>query len=529
VHEQVSSPADRRARGAWYTPRSLVEGLVDLTVPEGRVPRLVIDPTCGGGAFLLAALDRLVALGLDPEEALTRVTGMDLDPGAVQAARWSIHLWAGPRLGWDRARELACVLDLIEGDALVDWPERWRGKVVVVGNPPFASPLRSGAVPASAGRYRTERAELLGPYADLGAIHLLHAVERAGAGSTVTLVQPQSILASRDTEPMRRHLDRMAPRRALWVARELLFDAGVRACAPVLEVGAEVGEGIELYCGPAARPVGRAPRGHWTAAAADALGAPRLELPTAGTLGELVEATAGFRDEHYGLVGACREADPVAGPVRGEGWVVTVGAVDPLTAEWGRSPIRFGGRHWSRPVVDPNALPPKVQRWFDRLARPKILLATQAKVLEPVIDRTGRAVPATPLIAVLAEPDELDRVAAVLLAPPVSLWAWRRWFGTALTVDALKLAAAQVKELPLPTDAGAWAEAAALLAHTDRHNNVGGRAAQEGIGVADPASAWDLALEVATIMNRAYGAGSEVLEWWSARRKARPVPTAARG
>ncbi len=505
VHEQASSATARRARGAWYTPRSVVEGLIRVATDDGVAPSLIVDPTCGGGAFILAALDRLVELGLDPEEALGRVAGMDLDDSAVQTTRWSVHLWLGRHLGWDRARELAETrLDIRPGDALVDRAGWWEGPVLIVGNPPFASPLKKGAVPDEAARFRLDQAALLGPYADLGAIHLLNAVESADPGSTVALVQPQSILSSRDTEAMRTHLGRVAPLRALWAARELLFDAGVRACAPVLEVGGRGADEIALYRGPLVEASGFTIARRWSAAAADALGAPRLEVVGERSLGELVSATAGFRDEYYGLVGACREA----GPSNGDGGrVVTVGSVDPLTVAWGREEFRFGGKMWTNPVVDRADLPPKVQRWFDRLARPKILLATQAKILEPVIDRSGDLVPATPLIAVLCEPSDLDRVAAVLLAPPISLWAWRRWFGTALSVDSLKLAARQVAELPLPADEAHWAEAAELLAESG----------EEG-----PVVAWDRALEVATIMTEAFGAGPEVLAWWSARRKSRP-------
>jgi hypothetical protein len=188
--------------------------------------------------------------------------------------------------------------------------------------------------------------------------------------------------------------------------------------------------------------------------------------------------------------------------------LVTVGSVDPLTMAWGRDPIRFGGREWLRPVVDHAHLDSKVERWLTRLRRPKILLATQTKLLEPVIDRDGVVAPATPLVAVLADPADLDRVTAVLLAPPVVAWAWRRWFGTALSVDAVKLAARQVGELPLPPDGDAWGEAAGLVAQADG---------------AEPVEAWELADRVAAVMTEAYGADAAVLDWWRERRKPRPA------
>ena len=486
-----------------------------LATASGEAPPFVADPTCGGGAFLLAALDRLVQLGIDPLDAVRRVGGVDLDPAAVEVSRWSVLLWLARTRHEAVASGRAEQLVTIEvGDALVDDPLGWPEQRLVVGNPPFASPLKRGVVPPSAASYRSRRSDLLGPYADIAAAHLLRAVETSGPGSTVALVQPQSILASRDTEPLRAHLDEIAPLQALWAAREPLFDAGVRACAPVLAVGANPGPDVLLARGAEVARAGTRGPQRWSAHGADALGAPRLPRMS-GRLGDLVTATAGFRDEHYGLVGCCREAEP--GERAGNGVdsarLVTVGAVDPLTVSWGRKPFRFGGADWTRPMVDRDGLSAKVAGWFDRQLAPKVLLATQTKLLEPVVDRLGDLMPATPLIAVHAEPDDLDRVAAVLLAPPVVLWAWRRWFGTALTVDAVKLAARQVSDLPLPRDEAAWSAAAETVAAVPGDGELG--------------MAWDAALDVAAIMTEAYGASPDVLRWWRNRLKPRPVDPAS--
>ena len=468
-------------------------------------------------------------------------------------------------------------VDIAVGDALVGYPAHWSGVELVVGNPPFATPLRSGAMPPTADAFRAGHRDLLGPYADLAALHLLAAVERLGAGATVAMVQPQSVLAGRDTRALRRHCEQRAPLQALWAAREPVFDAGVRACAVVLRVGSAPVDRVTLAAGVGVDrcPVDGQP-GPWSANAALALGAPRLppalaRLPAddaedagggdrggdpgggdgsgggdrggdpgggdssgggdggdgrgggddgdgpgrrgAGgppRLGSLATATAGFRDEYYGLVAACREWD---GPDGAEpNRLMTVGSVDPLASKWGVEPVRFGGTRWLRPVVDLDALPPRVRTWADRQAVPKVIVATQSKVLEPIVDPTGALIPATPLLAVHAPPDQLALVAAVLLSPPVVAWAWSHWLGTALTVDALKLAARQVLQLPLPADRPAWHRAArrleAALAAPDPVDDADGDPVAAGRAVG---------LEVARLMNRAYGADDAVLAWWLER------------
>jgi hypothetical protein len=235
-----------------------------------------------------------------------------------------------------------------------------------------------------------------------------------------------------------------------------------------------------------------------------ATGQHRRPRADTGRLGDLVSATAGFRDEYYGLVGACVEWDGETGSEPNR--LVTVGSIDPLTSDWGQTPRRIGGRSWTRPVVDLDRLEPAIRRWADQRLTAKVVLATQSRVLEPVVDHDGHLVPLTPLISLAAESTDLNRVAAVLLAPPVVAWAWQRWFGAALSVDGLKLAARQVVQLPLPADDVAWDEAASLL----------GPAADRG-----PEEAAALAGRVAEAMNRAYGADEAVLAWWRDRSAGR--------
>ena len=474
AHELSVTGEERTARGAWYTPRLIAESIVEMALghtDERWLPSFVVDPTCGGGAFLLATLDQMVIRGLDPPEALDRVAGMDIDRGAVEASQRSLELWAEAN-GVDRSL-VNTRRQILVGDALDDWPDHWPEADLAIGNPPFATPLKGDAFPESANRVRLANTDVLGPYADLAAIHLLNAVSRVNPTSgRVCLVLPQSLAAGRDSGALRAHLDSVAPPVRVWATADRVFDAGVRVFAPALQAGNSTPVQTES----------------WAELIAHELGAPSVVLSEeTGTVADLAVTTAGFRDEYYGLASACVEGDPDDTRPR----LATVGSIDPLETSWGLEVTRFAKSRWLRPVVNLDDLPEKVRGWADRQLVPKILLPTQSKIFEPFVDRSGSVLPVTPVLAVHAAEEDLDRIAAVLLAPPVVAWAYRRWFGTALSVNAIKLAAKDVGQLPLPVDLDSWGQAADLV----------------GLG---PSAV----PEIGRLMTKSYEADPELFEWW---------------
>ncbi len=517
VHEYAVSEGERQRRGAWYTPRHVATKLVDLTLDVAGAALYTVDPCCGGGGFLLAAAERL-ATEREPLEVLDLLGGHDIDAGAVRAARIAVATWAVARgVSVDdavtRTRER-----VTQADSLTQIDETWPSKRCVVGNPPFASPLKLGAVAPDAERYRSDHSDDLGPYADLASLHLHRAVTTSAVGSVVTLVQPQSILAGRDGIGLRKIVEEIAPLAALWVTRRAVFDAGARVCAPVLGVGRAAQETVRLISddhdaqSSAVLEANGPRRRSWSELAATALGAPELPLDLrrpVRTLGALATATAGFRDEFYGLAGAAQElVDDCADNDDSILKLLTVGSVEPLSTTWGVEPIRLAGTRWTRPVVRVEDLDGKVRRWTEGQLHPKVVLATQSKVLEPVIDTKGSLVPLTPLVSVMCEPGDLALVTAVLLSPPVVALAWQQTFGTAMSVDAVKLAARDVTGLPLPGNRAWWDDAACLLAEVDN-------ATVEG----DVTAGWALAVEVAELMTKAYGADRAVFDWWVGRAK----------
>lgn len=436
---------DRKQRGDFPTPAELVDQVVDQalgTVRSGQTLR-VLDPACGDGRFLVAAGRRIKAFGGEPE-----LWGVDVHPAAVAVARRQLA-----RAGLPGRVLLADALTREWGDERFD---------VVVGNPPYLSPL------ATATARRSSR-HGGGPYADAAAEFLGLAVRLTAAGGRVGLVLPQSILASRDAGPVRELVARQAQMRWSWWSPRRMFDADVTVCALVFE-----------------RRPGRAGDvpGRWTRVVTDHLGVPTLPpVDAAGALGDRALITANFRDQYYGLVGAVVEAGAGEGAAGGgddQPRLVTSGLIDPGDCAWGRRPVRFAGSTFEQPVVLVDELSERLQRWARELLVPKVLVANQTTVIEAVADESGAWLPSVPVLTLRpADPAVVMPMAAVLTSPVASCWAWHRAAGTGLSARSLRLGPRWLGDLPWP--AGELSEAVAAYTRGDV---VGcGQAVQNAYGI----------------------------------------------
>lgn len=268
AHELVgSASAARKAKGAFYTPAPVVRGLVDAVLSRLDDAPSVLDPACGAGAFLLAALRRL-SLRERPGQVLPRLHGVDLDARAVGLARAALVVEAarldpGVGLGAPGPR-------LQVGDALVEpggpserpldlrgafaGPLAAGGFDAVVGNPPYLS---------FGGRERADapdalRAWLEARYAPSGwrsahAFFVARAV-RELARRCVGLVLPDQVGHLDGYAPIRALLDREGGLVEVRYLGEGVFDGAVtpalalvwdrehRGAARVVERGGAVAE-----------------------------------------------------------------------------------------------------------------------------------------------------------------------------------------------------------------------------------------------------------------------------------------------
>jgi hypothetical protein len=513
----VSAAATRRDEGAVFTPRASAEGLVRVALDAlGHIPRQVLDPAVGGGVFLLAVVRALVERGLAADEAFARVQGHDRDPLSVQVAVAALGLWFAEQAGRVEVRSSVDQEDdvLLRAAAVPEPPVD-----LVVGNPPFLSQLRRATTRSSErlAALRRRYGTAAGPYTDDAALFLLAGLERLHDGGVLALIQPRSFLGAEGAGEVRRRMLDDAALVGLWEPIGRVFPVAVDVCAPVLVRGAaqppevrvwhEVDLGESAGTQPAEQLLGADPSVGFASSRHD--GPPMVGLPPhGGRLGDHARVTAGFRDQFYGMAPCVREAE---GPDDPRPRLVTSGLIDPGLDAWGRRPARIARRSWDAPVLQHDLLDPdeRVGRWVAARLVPKVVVASQTKVVEATLDLVGRVIPSPPTVSVEAPATELPRMMAVLLAPATTAWLHRRAAGTGLAPDSLRVSRAHLAELPLPGDRVAWDEATELLLAICTGPDA------RPLGDDEPTRAFG------EVMAAAHGIPSntadEVVTWWLAR------------
>ena len=391
---------------------------------------------------------------------------------------------------------------------------------VVIGNPPFLSQLHektvSGRRLVSLQRHRCSGiAEALSDTAYLF-LELSCQAARPLDGY-VGLVQPESILAANGALPLRKAIASRSTIDALWVAGEKIFDANVLTCFVVVRNGLQNprvllkrshGASFEPHEPLDLSATAIAEMSTWGPLVADCFGIPRVRLPSGcSRLGEAVSATADFRDQYYGLVPFVREYDAEYCTESQLVPLITVGLIDPMRSLWGLQSTKFNRCDWEAPVVEIDRLydSSTLGNWAKQKLIPKLLVATQSKVIEVLPDEEGVLLPSVPVISVFPSEITLWHAAALLSSPVLTAWSAAHYLGASLSTSAIKLSAKQIQELPMPQPSEAWDDAAVHARSAFRSHSSEDRIRHlQSLGASMCA-----AFEIEKT--------EELLDWWSAR------------
>ncbi len=186
VYEKYLPPAERKRLGEFYTPIEVVRYILDAVgyIPDNKIEdKLLLDPACGSGTFLVEASKRLMKRydkkGLrlrdpgDCETILDAITsnihGLDINPFACHIAEMNLLfnvidlLYAAQRTGYKLKRfnisctdslvppeeETAKIEEFVNGRLKIEAEEKQQARETkkkqfdfVVGNPPWGGILK---------------------------------------------------------------------------------------------------------------------------------------------------------------------------------------------------------------------------------------------------------------------------------------------------------------------------------------------------------------------------------------------------
>lgn len=189
----------RKARGAFFTPPPIAEFLSRWAIrsPDAHV----LDPTCGEAVFLLAATERLEAIGASEEAITNQLTGVDLHQPSLDASRSLLELaGAGANLVRSDFFELPTPAQI--GDR-VGWQD------AVIGNPPFVRyQEHRGHTRKRSAAAAFEQGVRLSGLASLWAATLVHASAFLRPTGRLAMVLPAELLTVGYAEPIRTWLRR---------------------------------------------------------------------------------------------------------------------------------------------------------------------------------------------------------------------------------------------------------------------------------------------------------------------------------
>lgn len=438
--------AERRAHGSFYTPQTLVDRVVSLTIPHLPTdhPLRICDPSCGSANFLAG-----VARALPPDHAIEILEGADIDPLAAHAARAALAadpltstIRASIRVGdaligrLNGARHNTALAAALHAEAS-STPLHWRSPFdLVIGNPPFLGQLGSGTARsrALASYLRHASGDLIKGYADAALAFLWRSILLAAPGGIIAMILPRSILNSRDAASIRAFAESNAEVLTIEPIDEARFDAGVQPCILVMRR-----RSAPLHEKPS--------RAAWAFTSSV-----RTETSAARTLSEICTATADFREAYYGLQPYILDDEGNNLDETRFPRLITCGCIEPGRSLWGEKPVRLFKRQWRRPRVDLASLrtDPAMRAWSDKRLIPKVLIATQTRQIEAVADESGHWLPVTPVISVYPRPGvSIAALHRALSAPAASAAARVLAAGTGMSAHVIRLTARQVGQLPL--------------------------------------------------------------------------------
>lgn len=197
----------RKERGAFFTPPELARYLSEFAVRSGT--DAILEPSCGEGEFLLAAGNRLLALGMQENQIQGHLVGCELHEASAALAQ--------RRLATEGIHPTILVGDFFSRDPVATFD-------AVVGNPPYIRFQQFSTHQAEIARASSQRAGVrLDAQASSWAPFVVHAAQFLRPGGRMAFVLPAELLSTNYAAPVRRYLVESFPEVNLVLFEEPVF------------------------------------------------------------------------------------------------------------------------------------------------------------------------------------------------------------------------------------------------------------------------------------------------------------------
>ncbi|WP_375411740.1 class I SAM-dependent DNA methyltransferase [uncultured Bradyrhizobium sp.] len=204
----------QKLRGGYYTSPDVARWLCQWAI---RSPSdVVLEPSCGAGAFLTAAADRFAELNTPKKSIASRLTGVEITPSEAEASANMLRT----KLGVSAARVVQ------PGDFFAWWKANDGQFDAVVGNPPF---IRYQSFPEPHRTLAMEIMQSLGlspnRLTNIWVPFVVAAAARLKKGGRLALILPAEILQVTYAAQLRKFLADRFHRLDIVTCNQLFFDA----------------------------------------------------------------------------------------------------------------------------------------------------------------------------------------------------------------------------------------------------------------------------------------------------------------
>lgn len=199
-------PEVQKSLGAFYTPKHVAEFLTNWAVRNSE--DVVLDPSAGAGVFLLAARNRIMALGGDVGR---QVRGIELSMDTYSQTTTALKQFPNRPM-------------LVRADFFDQSPGEFGAVNAIVGNPPFIRYQRFHGVSRRKALLRAAQAGVvLSELCSSWAPFLVHATQFLAKGGRMAVVAPTELSYAVYAKPVVQFLERSFATVRLLVFRRKLF------------------------------------------------------------------------------------------------------------------------------------------------------------------------------------------------------------------------------------------------------------------------------------------------------------------